>query len=151
MKRFAELKDNQSKYKLKTIFWGCIAFFSIHNVITSYTGKADKMVLYYDLIWFITCFLISFIFAIKYFIIVRKIKKIEPPFKPFTLVKFDYESLPKNYWEQYRYNFPKNETLVYFGEIDQMPGHCIVCDFKTGKFFCGFHTDNFKPLTEDEI
>lgn len=45
--------------------------------------------------------------------------------------------------------FQSNEHLLYLGEIHGMPGHCIVVK-KNGKVIWGFHTDNFRNLTEDE-
>jgi len=26
-----------------------------------------------------------------------------------------------------------------------------LCNFKTGKIICGYHTDNFRILTDDEV
>lgn len=41
-------------------------------------------------------------------------------------------------------------VLVFFGEIPQMPGHCVVADQATGEFRWGLHTDRFRELTDDE-
>jgi hypothetical protein len=41
-------------------------------------------------------------------------------------------------------------TYVFFGEIPNMPGHCIVADYETGKIHSGYHTDNFIELGEEE-
>ena len=68
-----------------------------------------------------------------------------------TMVKFDYNTLPIEYKEEYIKTFPENEVYIFMGDIEQMPGHCILCNFKTGKMIIGYHTDNFIPLTEDEI
>lgn len=66
-----------------------------------------------------------------------------------SLVKFDYNLLPKKYYDDYP--FDADDIYVYLGDIKQMPGHCIVVDFKTGKIYCGYHTENFIELTEDEV
>lgn len=54
------------------------------------------------------------------------------------------------------YPFKDGERLLLFGEIDQMPGHCVVANVgKTAdegaKLFWGYHTDNFVELTEKEV
>jgi hypothetical protein len=49
-----------------------------------------------------------------------------------------------------KYPFKENGVYVYFGEIPNMPGHCIVADHKTGKIYSGFHTENFTELKKDE-
>jgi hypothetical protein len=68
-----------------------------------------------------------------------------------TMVKFDYENLPKEYFEIYGKLFPKDETFVFMGELTQMPGHCILCNYNTGKIICGYHIENFIPLTREEL
>jgi hypothetical protein len=37
------------------------------------------------------------------------------------------------------------------GEIDQMDGHCVVADIKTGQIYSCYHTENFVELSEDEV
>lgn len=49
-----------------------------------------------------------------------------------------------------KYPWKDGQTLLFLGEIEQMPGHCVVVD-KAGKVHWGFHTDNFREPTEDEI
>ena len=48
-----------------------------------------------------------------------------------TLVRFDYDTLPEGFHDEYPFN--AEGVYVYLGDIKQMPGHCIVVDFKTGK------------------
>lgn len=62
--------------------------------------------------------------------------------RQYSLVKyvFDYKEHP----------FEKNKPYVFLGEIPQMPGHCIVADYKTGQLYCGYHTENFEEIPEDE-
>ena len=52
--------------------------------------------------------------------------------------------------QRYHYPWKKGDCLLYSGEIVNMPGHCIVST-KNGKIHWGFHTDNFRIATEDEI
>ena len=49
-----------------------------------------------------------------------------------------------------KYPFKEKGTYIFFGEIPNMPDHCIVADYKTGKIYSGYHTDNFVELTDDE-
>jgi hypothetical protein len=46
--------------------------------------------------------------------------------------------------------FRKNATLVFLGEIPNMPGHCIVADLKTGTLSGGYHTERFEEIPDDE-
>lgn len=69
--------------------------------------------------------------------------------KPNTIVKFNYDGLPEEYHNKYPFN--SDDIYVYLGDIKQMPEHCIVVDLKTGKIYCGYHTENFIELTEDEV
>ncbi len=48
------------------------------------------------------------------------------------------------------YPWEEGEHLLYFGEVLQMPGHCVVVN-KKGRVFWGYHTDNFREPTEDEV
>lgn len=78
------------------------------------------------------------------------------PFEINTLVRFDYETFIRNwdvecYERDYEHNFPINGKFIFMGEIKQMPGHCILCNIKTGKIIAGYHTDNFIELTEEEV
>ncbi|MCD0460144.1 hypothetical protein [Roseiconus lacunae] len=41
-------------------------------------------------------------------------------------------------------------TYIFFGEIPNMRGHCVVADHQTGQLYSGYHTENFVELTEDE-
>lgn len=65
-------------------------------------------------------------------------------FKQYQIVVFNEP--PKGY----QYPFKTGQCFIFLGEIVQMPGHCIVADRK-GKIHWGFHTDNFRDPTEDEI
>lgn len=78
-------------------------------------------------------------------------KKHRCEIKPNTMVKFDYDGMPKECHKHYLDKFPKNEVFIFMGEIEQMPAHCIVCNHKAGQIYSGYHTDNFIPLTNDEV
>lgn len=69
--------------------------------------------------------------------------------KPLTLVKWNYESLPKE-WRKDNPNPYEGMTFIYFGEVDKMEGHSFLQCMKTGKPFI-LHTDELLPLTEDEL
>ena len=47
------------------------------------------------------------------------------------------------------YPFENDEHMLFLGEIEDMPGHCAVVN-RSGKVFWGYHTDNFRDLTELE-
>ena len=52
--------------------------------------------------------------------------------------------------EDHRYtNLLGPGPYTFFGEIPNMPGHCIVMN-SIKNFAVGMHTDNFVELTEDE-
>ena len=68
---------------------------------------------------------------------------------PLTLVKWDYDSLPKE-WRDTNLNPYKDVVFMYFGEVNQMDGHSFVQCMETGKPFI-LHTDQLIPLTEDEL
>lgn len=54
--------------------------------------------------------------------------------------------------KEYEKNYPwkGGESLLYLGEITNMPGHLVVVDRK-GKVRWGYHDDNFRHPTEEEI
>ena len=64
-----------------------------------------------------------------------------------SLVKFDFETLPKKYHSQYP--FHPSERMIFLGEIPNMMGHCAVAR-SDGIISSGWHTDNFVELTDDE-
>ncbi len=46
---------------------------------------------------------------------------------------------------------PWHERFVFLGEINQMPGHGIFAVLGTGKIWCGFHTDQFMVVREEDL
>ena len=67
--------------------------------------------------------------------------------RQYSWVKFDYNNLPIDYLHDYP--FKKEDVYIFFGEIPNMPGHCIICD-EMGKFHIGYHTDHFYELSQEE-
>ena len=46
-------------------------------------------------------------------------------------------------------HFGKDEVFIWFGEIPNMEGHCVVFGHTTGKMYSGFHCENFKEYSEE--
>lgn len=69
--------------------------------------------------------------------------------RPLSLVRFRHEAVPSEY--QGAYPFKRDHSYVFFGDIPNMPGHCVVADHITGQIFSGYHTDNFVEIDEDEV
>ena len=62
-----------------------------------------------------------------------------------SLVKFEPSGLPRGFRRKSPYR--SGAPYVFFGEIPNMPGHCVVADQRSGKLYSGYHTDNFVELT----
>jgi hypothetical protein len=56
--------------------------------------------------------------------------------------------LPSGYED--KYPFKNGESVLFLGEIKNMRGHCTVVN-RDGKVFWGYHTDDFRNPTEDEL
>lgn len=65
-----------------------------------------------------------------------------------SLVRFNFGDLPAKYDGEYP--FERNAVYVFFGEIPNMPGHCVVANHKTGQIYSGYHIENFEELPEEE-
>lgn len=65
-----------------------------------------------------------------------------------SLVRFKYDAIPSSYHA--KYPFMDDRSYVFFGEIPNMPGHCVVADHKTGQIHSGYHTENFVEIPDDE-
>ena len=65
-----------------------------------------------------------------------------------SLVRFMSENLSPAFLT--KYPFTRDGVYIYLGEIPNMPGHCIVVDYKSGKFHAGYHTENFTEIPQDE-
>lgn len=68
--------------------------------------------------------------------------------RQYSLVRFRFDTLPPEYHGLYP--FTREGVYVFFGEIPNMPGHCLVADHKTGLVYSGFHTESFVELPPDE-
>lgn len=42
-------------------------------------------------------------------------------------------------------------SLVFLGEIPNMPGHCMVSDLNNGLVEGPFHTGDFEEISEEEV
>lgn len=69
--------------------------------------------------------------------------------RQFSLVRFDFGDLSVEHFAEYP--FKKDGVYVFFGEIANMPGHCVVADHETGRIYSGYHTENFVELSDDEV
>jgi len=47
--------------------------------------------------------------------------------------------------------FIPGHIYVFLGEIPNMDGHCIIADYVTGNIYCGYPTDIFKEIPEEEM
>jgi len=45
----------------------------------------------------------------------------------------------------------KDKMYIFFGEIPNMPGHCVVADYTTGQIHAGCHTGSFIELSVCEM
>ncbi len=77
----------------------------------------------------------------------RKLKQNLP--RQYSLVKFDFDRLDVKCHSESP--FTRAGVYVYFGEIPNMPGHCVVTDHRTRQIFSGYHTEHFFELTGDEV
>ena len=66
-----------------------------------------------------------------------------------SLVKFDYNKMPKKYHKDYLKTFEKDKHYLFIGEIPNMPGHCVISK-EGGVITLGWHTDDFIELTDEE-
>jgi len=67
-----------------------------------------------------------------------------------TIIKFNYNSVTEEYKKEYYSKF-QDKKYLFMGEIKQMPGHCVVCDFESGEMIIGYHTHNFIEVANNEI
>jgi len=49
------------------------------------------------------------------------------------------------------YSFDPEEDFIFFGEIPNMPGHCVLFGMKSRKIHTGYHIEAFIELTEEEV
>lgn len=68
--------------------------------------------------------------------------------RQYSLVRFDLGGLDPSWWD--KYPFEPNGVYVFLGDIPNMPDHCVVIDYKSGRIYSGYHTENFIEIPEDE-
>jgi hypothetical protein len=68
--------------------------------------------------------------------------------RQYSLVRFRFEELEAKFHD--KYPFTADGAYVFFGEIPNMPGHCVVADHRTGRIYSGYHTEHFAEIPEDE-
>jgi hypothetical protein len=78
----------------------------------------------------------------------RKRSKSRTTPRQYSLVRFRFDDVPAEYHS--KYPFTVDGVYVFFGDIPNMPGHCVVADHRTGQIYSGYHTENFMELSEDE-
>jgi hypothetical protein len=78
--------------------------------------------------------------------------------EPYTLCKFDINIYPKDFGKDkdpYIAEVTKimnNEIyLIYMGDIPNMPGHCLVIGYETGKPYIAYHPECFIPILMEEL
>ena len=49
------------------------------------------------------------------------------------------------------YVFDKDNLFIYLGEIPNMPGHCVLIGHESGKIYSGYHIEDFRLPTENEL
>jgi len=67
----------------------------------------------------------------------------------YPLVRFAFENMPEQFHKHFK-QF-RDKHLILLGEVEQMPGHCIVVETMTGKVHACYHTEDFIKLTEYEV
>lgn len=68
--------------------------------------------------------------------------------RQYSLVRFRFDDVPAEYHS--KYPFTRDGVYLFFGDIPNMPGHCVVADHRTGQIYSGYHTENFVEVPEDE-
>jgi len=65
-----------------------------------------------------------------------------------TLIRFDFDGVPLEHHS--KYSFSRKDVFLFLGEVQQMPGHCVVAA-KDGRIIWGYHTENFVVISEEEV
>ena len=68
--------------------------------------------------------------------------------RQYSLVRFRLEDLPSEYHG--KYPFKPDGVYVFFGEIPNMPGHCVVADHRSGQVYSGYHIEQFVELPDED-
>ena len=51
---------------------------------------------------------------------------------------------------EHKYPFQHDKTYVYLGELTNMPGHCVVAEYPSGRIWGGYHIDNFVKIKKSD-
>jgi hypothetical protein len=81
---------------------------------------------------------------------VKSKKSSNKPMQPYVCVVVDYDEMMIKHGYADKMIFHDGEHVLMLGEIEHMPGHCAVVT-QDGIVRWGYHTDNFRKLTEDEV
>ncbi len=73
----------------------------------------------------------------------------DPSPRQYSLVRLN--KLYKEFVKEGNHPIGDPEMFIYFGEIPNMPGHSVVMDHRTGRFFSGFHIENFEEIPEEDM
>ncbi len=68
--------------------------------------------------------------------------------RQYSLVRFRFDQLSPEYHS--KYPFTHDGMYVFFGEIPNMPGHCVVADHRSGQLYSGYHLENFAEIPDDD-
>ena len=70
--------------------------------------------------------------------------------KQYSLVRFTKDTLQIIDNPNIDNEIFKEKVFIFYGEIPNMPEHCIVSGHYSGKIYSGYHTSNFEEIPEDE-
>ena len=72
--------------------------------------------------------------------------------RTYALVKVDPETIDRLKTSgEHDSPLLSEDNFVFLGEIPNMPDHCVVAGFSSGRVIAGFHTNNFVELDPDEV
>ena len=72
------------------------------------------------------------------------------PCKPYVCEVVDYDEMMIKHGYRNKMAFHDGDHVLMIGEIEHMPGHVAVVT-KDGLVKWGYHDDNFRKLTRDEV
>jgi hypothetical protein len=78
----------------------------------------------------------------------KKSKKINKVPRQYSFCKFNDPKIAQEH--NYPLDLTSQATLIFFGEIPNQPGHCIVMGLHSKEFHNCYHTYNFTELTMEE-
>jgi hypothetical protein len=76
----------------------------------------------------------------------KEIRQIRKP-RQYSLVKH----IGLTNMKQSRGPFSGKKLFIYLGEIPNMPGHCVVADYLTGKLYSGYHIERFIEVPVEDV